>query len=406
MEGIAMKHFQSTVLFLTLSFAATVSGADTIWLTNGDRISGEITEIANDTISVKTELMGKVDVPVANVIGIDTEAPIAFRRGDDEIEEGELVYSDDTQKVLVDAVESEAAVSSITHAAPTREALEKVIEKVERIWSGTFDAAVTGSGGESDEIDATFDIKLIRKRPIHTLTLKLDTAYEETDSEIDERKILGEAKWEYFFNGESFYAYGTLMAEHDEDRHLESRYILGAGVGYTLVEGPRRKLTGEIGLNYAWERWVELTDAENDAAKKASRSGSLGSLYTLASQIGMGTRTPSLSALFDGAGNISDYIDPPVDQFIRQDNYPLGRLALTYTRSLFRTSKIEDQLRLFLDLDELSRFRITNEIEFTTPILHRLSLHASLETEYDSEPGAGDVEELDNTLKLGLRYNF
>ena len=65
-----------------------------------------------------------------------------------------------------------------------------------------------------------------------------------------------------------------------------------------------------------------------------------------------------------------------------------------------------DALTALPDFGDFGEFRLTNALAFTTPVTESIDLRLHLRTEYDSDPGAEDADNWDNTLTAGVRWGF
>ncbi len=386
--------------------AAPTIQADTILLKNGDRITGTVTKIDAGKVSVTTPFAGAIDIGMEHVQSIATDAPVAIEKVDGGIQEGQLSVTDTKQQITVDATPTDIPLETVKRAAPDRETLDKSIRKAARIWTGTVDTAAIFRSGETDRFDATLDLSLVRTRPIHTLTLRGLAAYGETDSSLNTQRAFGEAKWQYFFTGRRLYAFGLTTAEHDKLRRLESRYAVASGLGYKIIDTEPRKLTGELGFEYAFERWENFGIGEYNDKVDAARMLEFNNLRALLEGLSAGTIAPDLMAFFRGARIIRNFAGPELGDKIRSEDYPSGRIALSYYQKLFKRSTLTDDLVVLPRIEDFGEFRVTNTLAFMTPVNEHISIRMSLLTQYDSDPGAEDIDKFDNTLTLGLRYSF
>ena len=113
-----------------------------------------------------------------------------------------------------------------------------------------------------------------------------------------------------------------------------------------------------------------------------------------------------VGAFLRGARLVRNLADPNVGDKIRSEDYASGRIGLSYYQTVFKNSTLTDDLVLLPSLENAGEFRSTNTLAFTTPVNEHLGIRLSLRTEFDSDPGAEDVDKFDNTLTLGLRYSF
>ncbi len=400
LSGVAL----GSCLFFLVS-VAPAAWPDSIWLKNGDHVAGIVQSIGDGKVAVLTEFAGTINIQLEHVEGIDTDEAIAVQGNDGVIEEGALRF-DAGQTMVQEGQSDRTNLDGIKYAAIDEEALRKIVRKKERVWTGAVDAGAVFRSGESDRYDATFDIMLQRKRPEHTLDLKLSSSYGETDDSLNAQRLYGEAKWRYPFSSRPLFVFAAVTGEHDKLRKLEFRYTAASGVGYRFIENDRRNLSGEVGLEFAFERWDNFGIGERRDAISASRMDSFDSFQMLLDDLGSGEIPLGLGAVFSGLSILRGFADPNVGDATRDEEYPSGRIFLSYSEKLFQQSRLTNDLTLLPNFEDMGEFRLTNSFAFLTPISDRLYFRAQLRTEYDSDPGGEDVDEFDNNLSLGLRYTF
>ena len=119
---------------LLLSLAWPVA-ADTVWLNNGDRLSGEILLLDGGKLALKTKYAGRVVIDWKDIDTLASDKPLMLRREGLDSEIGHQLKAADKGKVQVVNGSSETvALSSITRLVPPRPLLK------DRVWEGNLDA--------------------------------------------------------------------------------------------------------------------------------------------------------------------------------------------------------------------------------------------------------------------------
>ena len=82
--GLYDRLSTGSVIFVFLSFITTVADADILFVSDGSRISGQITEMTTTAIKIETSFAGEIAVPMENLIGVtsDNIQMVALRGGD------------------------------------------------------------------------------------------------------------------------------------------------------------------------------------------------------------------------------------------------------------------------------------------------------------------------------------
>jgi putative salt-induced outer membrane protein YdiY len=390
--------------------AAVASFGDVVILSNGDRLTGDTGIVDDGTLRVATELLGEVAIPWSSVAGIETAGPVALRTADGTVHEGRLVFSDGVQYLESAGGLEPLVLADVQALGPTAAALETPPavpeEQVETPgpWSGVVDLGASWRTGMRDTLDARSTLTLTRAMPKNKLTLLVDAAYGEDESVRNKQSIKGEAKWQ-FFPRERFYYYGLTGAEHDEIRKLELRLTGAAGLGYEFIKNDRRTWSGDVGLNYAHERWEIYSDREKDARREEVRAGALAQLDSLRQALVAGTFQPTVQTLAASGHALRLLWDTGIDNGIRTDNRVSVRLSMHYDQLLFERGRITEDLTVLPDIDNLGELRITNNLAFTSPLSDALSLRLALKSEYDSDPGPS-VSNWDHLLTTGIQFKF
>nr|WP_320049431.1 DUF481 domain-containing protein [uncultured Desulfuromonas sp.] len=197
---------------------------------------------------------------------------------------------------------------------------------------------------------------------VTTLSAKNKLSYQFTDRitglwkvEILNGKSDGERNAESYFTElrgdyactELLYYYAQASWLKDRFADIDSRTVLGAGSGYKFLTGPKHFLRGEAGLTYTME---ELTDDSDD-------------------------------------------------------QYVGGRLFGQYDYQISDSSKFTQSAELFLDLEQMSNYRLNSETALTTALNSVLSFKTSYVIKYDNEPADG-TEHTDTILAASLVANF
>jgi putative salt-induced outer membrane protein YdiY len=122
---------------------------------------------------------------------------------------------------------------------------------------------------------------------------------------------------------------------------IENRFTFGAGVGYKLVDSPKHKLAGELGLNYAKEDFVFVQPDGEDSA-----------------------------------------------------DYAAARAFLGYQFLMTETSKFTSDLEFVDNLDDTDDWRVRWINAVTANLSKRLALKAGLTLLYDNQPVLEPIDDL------------
>ncbi|MCL4693053.1 MAG: DUF481 domain-containing protein [Candidatus Hydrogenedentes bacterium] len=378
----------------------TPAFADTVYLNNGDRISGTVSGITAATIRITTDYAGDLEVQRAAVFALDTDGSFAVQLEDGTTVEGPLTLQGGTPGVETAAGFQPASMTGLVATVEP----ETAEEEKPSIWSGFVESGLTVRSGNTDTIDFSLKSSAERAGEWTKLTLTLGADYGEAESVINTRRYKGEAKWEGYLT-ERFYLLGLTSAEQDDGRKLDLRATVGAGAGYIFIDNETRHLSLEAGVEHTWERWNPFTPQERTDTRNRIRNDAFQRLATFAGEIdGEGGLDPSrwneLRLIF------LDIREPLRNYETRENDFFGVRITGEFTQQLFTDSTLSEKVVVLPNLEDFGEYRLINELAFTTPLTKALSLRASLESEYDSLAEDSDVEAWNHMLKTGLRYEF
>jgi putative salt-induced outer membrane protein YdiY len=392
------------------------AAADSLFLKNGDRLSGVLQSIAEGKVLFSTEYTGELAVSLDALCTIQTDSPIAWLLDDGTIETARLAVIQERraefpQENVVD-LERVLAASHEPHALllpPPAEGIPPLdaAEEKPKLWTGAVDAGLSLRSGETDTLDAHTGIEAVRKTERRILTLGLNGAYGEVDSEVNTRRLNVYGKLQYYPK-ERFYLFGHSAATHDPGTRLELRVEIGGGPGWDVVKNDLRTLSLELGLDYTLEYWNRYSIRELEDAKSTVRAAARNDLYgytrrLLQKPLDTWASGDIVTAFELGAkALVAD-----VGQETTEDSHVNARLVLAYTQKLFTNSTLSETLVLLPDVDDPSEYRVTSDLAFDTPLSEQLNLRINLKTDYDSQVAAGESEcQFENTLITSLRYQF
>jgi len=207
------------LLLMMFCILANNAFADEVYLKNKDKISGEIIEENEDSVSVKTEAMGVILIRkefVDNII-----RPERLAKKDEE---------------------------------------EKEPEKPEISWQREISAGYNTARGNTRNEQFSLNAFVNRNRKhIDEWTFKGNMFYSEANKRMDAQKWYGMGRYAYSFGPrKAWYNFYRLETDHDKFADVYYRLIPASGVGYWFFDLPESKLLAEVGLG------LEYTDYYGD----------------------------------------------------------------------------------------------------------------------------------------------
>ncbi|MGB4074323.1 DUF481 domain-containing protein [Pseudomonas sp.] len=215
-----------TLLFsLVLGLAAPV-WADTVWLNNGDRLSGEIILLDGGKLALKTKYAGQVLIAWKDIDTLRSEKPLLVRRqGLDSEHSQQLDAAGKGMVRVLNATTQTVPLASITRLVPPRPLFK------DRIWEGNLDAKLDmeRNEDETDEWKIKGNTRIEHGRWRHVLTGELERETK-NGSQTDDNWQL-EYDLDRFFTDHWFWRTGVEQRE-DEFAQVNRQRIVGTGPGY------------------------------------------------------------------------------------------------------------------------------------------------------------------------------
>ena len=210
-------------LILSLS---TPVWADTVWLNNGDRLSGEIVLLDGGKLALKTRYAGQVLIAWKDIDTLRSQKPLLIRRqGLDSEHSNQLEAAGKGMVRVINGSVQTVPLASITRLVPPRPVLE------DRIWEGNLDAKLDMERNE-DEVDEwklKGNTRIEHGRWRHVLTGELERETK-NDKKIDDNWQL-EYDLDRFLTDHWFWRVGVEQQE-DEFEYINRQRIVGTGPGY------------------------------------------------------------------------------------------------------------------------------------------------------------------------------
>jgi putative salt-induced outer membrane protein len=208
----------------------------------------------------------------------------AYRTGDDATINAVVGVAKATfpgQVVLIDRL---AAGDAAVLAATRRDEQERERERIQaarffEIWKGELEAGASRSTGTTRSLGIYASAKLARDGINWRQKFSGRLDIQQTDNVTTTERLIAAYQPNYKFD-ERLYAYGLTQYEHDRTLGYDSRFTLGAGLGYTVISTGRAKLEVEGGPAVRHTSFTELPTSTT-LAGRASITGKIALSPTL-----------------------------------------------------------------------------------------------------------------------------
>ncbi len=244
-----MKRYQLAALLLAplLLLAGVRPGwsQQTLVLTNGDRLSGQLQRIQGGAW-VFTHAGGDVKIAASNVAAFTTPDPIGIRLSDGTIVAATVSGAGQGLRLTtVDGqVRTVAAGDFAAVGAPTALAALEPVEigyfsPFDRFWGATASLGFSDKSGNSRSRGLSLALEAGRKSPKDRLTFKAGLAREEArleDQAFEKtvEKYYGSLRLDVYFSSR-FFVFAVTGQERDQFQDIDLRSTYNGGLGYQIV---------------------------------------------------------------------------------------------------------------------------------------------------------------------------
>lgn len=231
-----------------LLLLGTLANADTVWLKNGDKMTGNIKLLDSKKLLLQTEYGGDVPIDWDKVKTLQHDTPVMITRGkNDQSQMVQALKAADDAKVTVQA-ESETQtipLESISQIIPPKPFLHDFS------WKGNIDVGldyINSSSSDSEDYDVDFKTQARHGMWRHNATGSFDR-YESNGSVSTDNYSL-EYALDRFFT-EKFFWQSRLEYKRDWVEDVTKQRVIGTGPGYQFWDNELGafSLTGLLNQN-------------------------------------------------------------------------------------------------------------------------------------------------------------
>jgi hypothetical protein len=241
-------------LCLLAGFSATRAYADTLTLSDGSILNGQIVRIEGGDIILSTAYAGEITVKQAQVVEIATADPVFVQSGDTTIF-GTVSTSTDGLVVTTDNASLDTDVTAVS--AVWREGDQSPEAKaLARKWFYNANFGLTGSSGNTDRFAILAQGRATLQGPDDRLTFYLSYDNSETDGVRSSDELKGGVDYSRLIS-KKWGWYVRTELESDEAEALDLRVTAGGGAKYVWQDTENWDLELRGGLGYRYESYYD-----------------------------------------------------------------------------------------------------------------------------------------------------
>lgn len=216
-----------SLLCLALSVAASPLLADTVWLKNGDRLSGKIKFYDGGKLLLETDYGGSIALDWKKIATLESDQELLIKEDAVTGERAKSLQAAEPGKVVLANGEAPRTIelASIEQILKPKPLVEDLT------WKGNLDAALDYKRAETDTDDYEVDLKTQARhgRWRHNAEAEYNREYQ--DGVVATDNWAAEYALDRFLD-EHWFWQGRLEYKHDQIEELERQRTVGTGPGY------------------------------------------------------------------------------------------------------------------------------------------------------------------------------
>ncbi|RON60986.1 DUF481 domain-containing protein [Pseudomonas fluorescens] len=219
--------FSRTLLCLAVFSASTPLLADTVWLKNGDKLSGKITVFDGGKLLVQTQYAGAVSIDWKEVKTLESDQELLVRQDAYSGEKAKSLTAADDGKVTLANGEAPKTVelASIQQILKPKPVVEDLV------WKGNVDLALDYQRAEKDTDDYDIGFKTTARHGRWRHTAEGEYNREVQDEVTTTDNWRAEYALDRFLTDKWFWQ-GRLNYKRDHVEELSRQRVVGTGPGY------------------------------------------------------------------------------------------------------------------------------------------------------------------------------
>ena len=219
--------FSRTLLCLAVCSASTPLLADTVWLKNGDKLTGTITVFDGGKLLIQTKYAGAVTIDWKEVKTLDSDQHLLVKQD---------AYSGEVSKSLTAAEDGKVTLANgeapkTVELASIQQILKPKPVVEDLVWKGNVDLALDYQRAEKDTDDYDVGFKTTARHGRWRHTAEGEYNREVQDDETTTDNWRAEYALDRFLTDQWFWQ-GRLNYKRDHIEELARQRVVGTGPGY------------------------------------------------------------------------------------------------------------------------------------------------------------------------------
>lgn len=216
-------------LCIFLSAFACVVRADTVWLVNGDRLSGTVQSLSDGQLELKTNYAGTLKVSWASVSTMESESTISIGNNKTKEKYPVSVFPYKAGYVIIKHNDKQEIVS----VKRIDELMKSEVRSDQWDWSGNIDAGVNlkNASTKTDDYNLSLNTKLKKQKWRHDISATYNREIEDNTVNTDNYSF--RYAIDYMLE-EQYFWQSRFSYKRDWVEDLSRQLLIGTGPGYQL----------------------------------------------------------------------------------------------------------------------------------------------------------------------------
>ncbi|GAB7533477.1 DUF481 domain-containing protein [Pseudomonas sp. 3A(2025)] len=216
-----------TLLCLAVTCASTPLLADTVWLKNGDRLTGTIKMFDGGKLLLQTDYGGSIPLDWAQVKTLESKEPLLVKQSQYTGEVAQSLQASDEGKVVL----ANGAAPKTVELASIQQIIKPKPVVTDLVWKGNIDAAMDFQKAENDTDDYNLSFKTSARHNRWRHNAKGEYNRETQDDVVSTDNWSAEYSLDYFITDKFFWD-GRVNYKRDKIEDLTRERTVGTGPGY------------------------------------------------------------------------------------------------------------------------------------------------------------------------------
>jgi hypothetical protein len=236
------------IMILMLSLGVFVSGpafsrdkTDTVWIINGNQITGEIKKLEHGLLTLKTDYMGEVKIEWTDVLRVESDYAFQLEKTDGTRVTGRIQESTEPGMIIVGYLQQQA-----TFEAANVVRMSQIEDTFFDRLKGSLSMGYSFTKA-SDVAQGNFSFSATHRTEIRSFTLQGSTISTSTAQGVPSRRANASFDMTRFRRDRWYNTY-QLGLEQNDELGLELRTSLEASLGRYLIQTNTSELGALVGL--------------------------------------------------------------------------------------------------------------------------------------------------------------